>query len=106
VSEKQVDVEEAAAGRPTPEQEAAAGKDLTPEASTRHAELAEELRGHQYRYYVLDSPTISDAEFDKLLRELEALEAEFPALRTPTPRRRMSAAPSPRSSPRSSTPSA
>ena len=68
---------------PTPEQEAAAGKDPTPEASTRHAELSDELRGHQYRYYVLDSPTISDADFDRLLRELEALEAEFPSLRTP-----------------------
>ena len=75
--------EEIAAGRPTPEQVAAAGKDPTPEASARHAELSDELRGHQYRYYVLDSPTISDAEFDRLLRELEALEAEFPALRTP-----------------------
>nr|WP_203801186.1 NAD-dependent DNA ligase LigA [Actinoplanes tereljensis] len=68
---------------PTPEQVAAAGKDPTPEASGRHAELAEELRGHQYRYYVLDSPTISDADFDRLLRELSALEEEFPALRTP-----------------------
>ncbi|MGX6606942.1 NAD-dependent DNA ligase LigA [Micromonosporaceae bacterium Da 78-11] len=68
---------------PTAAQEAAAGKDPTPEASTRHAELSDELRGHQYRYYVLDSPTIPDAEFDTLLRELEALETEFPALRTP-----------------------
>ena len=75
--------EELAAGRPTPEQEAAAGKDPTSEVSARHAELADELRGHQYRYYVLDAPTISDAEFDKLLRDLEALEAEYPALRTP-----------------------
>jgi len=75
--------EEFAAGRPTAEQVAAAGKDPTPEASTRHAELSDELRGHQYRYYVLDAPTISDAEFDRQLRELEALEAEFPALRTP-----------------------
>ncbi|WP_063763683.1 NAD-dependent DNA ligase LigA [Actinoplanes subtropicus] len=51
--------------------------------SARHAELSEELRGHQYRYYVLDAPTISDAEFDKLLRQLEAMEQEYPALRTP-----------------------
>ena len=75
--------EEIAEGRPTAEQVAAAGKDPTPEASARHAELSDELRGHQYRYYVLDAPTISDAEFDKMLRALEALEAEFPALRTP-----------------------
>ncbi len=53
------------------------------EASTRHAELADEIRDHQYRYYVLDAPIISDGQFDVLLRELEALETEFPALRTP-----------------------
>jgi DNA ligase (NAD+) len=70
-------------GGPTPEQVAAAGQDPTPEAAARHAELADEVRGHQYRYYVLDSPTVTDAEFDKLLRELEALEEQFPALRTP-----------------------
>ncbi|MCM4076759.1 NAD-dependent DNA ligase LigA [Paractinoplanes hotanensis] len=74
---------ESVPAEPTPEQVAAAGQDPTPEASTRHAELSDELRGHQYRYYVLDSPTISDAEFDKLLRELESLESQFPALRTP-----------------------
>jgi DNA ligase (NAD+) len=67
----------------TAEQEAAAGSDPTPEASARHAELADELTQHQYRYYVLDAPTISDAEFDRMLRELEALEEQFPALRTP-----------------------
>ncbi|MCY1140421.1 NAD-dependent DNA ligase LigA [Actinoplanes sp. Pm04-4] len=80
---QQPERDEVVDAQPTAEQEAAAGKDPTPEASQRHAELADELRGHQYRYYVLDSPTISDADFDKLLRELEALEAEFPSLRTP-----------------------
>jgi DNA ligase (NAD+) len=80
----EVDVaEELAEGRPSPERSAAAGKDPTPEASARHASLSDEVLGHQYRYYVLDSPTISDHDFDVLLRELEALEAEFPALRTP-----------------------
>ena len=53
--------EEIAEGRPTPAQEAAAGEEPTPEISTRYAELADELRGHQYRNYVLDAPTISDA---------------------------------------------
>ena len=53
------------------------------EVSTAHAELAEELVGHQYRYYVLDSPTIADAEFDRKLKELEAIEAKYPSLRTP-----------------------
>jgi DNA ligase (NAD+) len=61
----------------------AAGPPPTAEASRRHAELSTELTDHQYRYYVLDSPTIPDAEFDTLLRELEAIEREFPALRTP-----------------------
>jgi DNA ligase (NAD+) len=69
--------------QPTAEQEAAAGAEPTAAASTRHAELSDEVRGHQYRYYVLDAPTISDAEFDRLLRELEALEEQYPALRTP-----------------------
>ena len=47
------------------------------------SELAEEVRGHQFRYYVRDAPTITDAEFDKLLRRLEALEDKHPELRTP-----------------------
>ncbi|MEU4221289.1 NAD-dependent DNA ligase LigA [Actinoplanes sp. NPDC026623] len=72
-----------AQGGPTAEQVAAAGTEPTSEASARHAALADELRGHQYRYYVLDSPTIADAEFDTLLRELEELEERHPALRTP-----------------------
>ncbi|OBK55219.1 NAD-dependent DNA ligase LigA, partial [Mycobacterium kubicae] len=42
-----------------------------------------EVRGHQFRYYVRDAPIITDAEFDQLLRRLEALEAEHPELRTP-----------------------
>jgi DNA ligase (NAD+) len=44
----------------------------------RIRELVEELREHQFRYYVLDRPTITDAEFDGKLMELAALEAEFP----------------------------
>jgi DNA ligase (NAD+) len=76
-------VAEQLAEGPTPEQVAAAGADPTPEASRRHAELADEVRNHQYRYYVLDAPIVTDAEFDTLLRELEALETQYPALRTP-----------------------
>ncbi|HEY9264866.1 MAG TPA: NAD-dependent DNA ligase LigA [Mycobacterium sp.] len=49
----------------------------------RWQELADEVRGHQFRYYVRDAPVISDAEFDTMLRELEALEDEHPELRTP-----------------------
>lgn len=47
----------------------------------RIAELTDEIRDHIFRYYVLDNPTISDAHFDKLMRELEAIEKEHPELR-------------------------
>ena len=49
----------------------------------QHAALAEEIEEHRYRYYVLDAPTISDAEFDVALRRLEAIEEQYPELRTP-----------------------
>jgi DNA ligase (NAD+) len=70
-------------GTPTAEQEAAAGAEPTAEARERHRTLAEQIDDHQYRYYVLDSPTASDAEYDHLMRDLERLEEQFPALRTP-----------------------
>jgi DNA ligase (NAD+) len=47
------------------------------------AALAEEIRDHQYRYYVLDKPLISDAEFDALWKKLEVLENKNPELRDP-----------------------
>lgn len=53
------------------------------EAREKHAELAEQVEEHRFRYYVKDQPVISDAEFDKLLRALEALEEQYPELRTP-----------------------
>ncbi len=49
----------------------------------RWQELADEVREHQFRYYVRDAPVISDADFDTLLRELQALEDDHPELRTP-----------------------
>ncbi|MEY9862461.1 DNA ligase (NAD+) [Catenulispora sp. GAS73] len=49
----------------------------------QHAALAEEIEDARYRYYVLDAPTISDAEFDVKLRQLEAIEDANPELRTP-----------------------
>jgi DNA ligase (NAD+) len=49
----------------------------------RWTTLADEIRAHRFAYYVRDAPTISDGAFDALLRELEALEAEHPGLRTP-----------------------
>ncbi|MFB9351066.1 NAD-dependent DNA ligase LigA [Streptomyces heliomycini] len=53
------------------------------EAREKHARLAERIEEHRFRYYVNDAPVISDADFDRLLRELEALEEEHPELRTP-----------------------
>ena len=47
----------------------------------RITELSALIRDHQFRYYVLDDPTISDAEFDQLLKELEKLEAKHPELK-------------------------
>ncbi|MFF4274863.1 NAD-dependent DNA ligase LigA [Streptomyces sp. NPDC001536] len=53
------------------------------EAREQHAKLAEQIEEHRFRYYVKDAPVVSDAEFDKLLRSLEALEEEYSELRTP-----------------------
>ncbi|MCZ7416379.1 MULTISPECIES: NAD-dependent DNA ligase LigA [unclassified Streptomyces] len=53
------------------------------EAREEHKRLAEEVEEHRFRYYVKDAPVISDAAFDRLLRELEALEERYSALRTP-----------------------
>jgi DNA ligase (NAD+) len=55
----------------------------SPEVLRQWQELAEEVREHQFRYYVRDAPIITDAEFDKLLRRLQGLEEEHPELRTP-----------------------
>ncbi|MFF1283455.1 NAD-dependent DNA ligase LigA [Streptomyces sp. NPDC058299] len=53
------------------------------EARERHVRLAEQIEEHRFRYYVKDAPVISDAEFDTLLKTLEALEEEYPELRSP-----------------------
>ncbi|MFD8910766.1 NAD-dependent DNA ligase LigA [Streptomyces sp. NPDC059575] len=53
------------------------------EARERHGRLAEQVEEHRFRYYVKDAPVVSDAEFDRLLKSLEALEEEYPELRTP-----------------------
>lgn len=69
-------------------------EDVPAEVRTRHAELATEIEEHRARYYEQDAPTVSDAEFDRLMRELEALEAEHPALVTPdSPTQRVGGAP-------------
>jgi DNA ligase (NAD+) len=61
------------------------------DAKARVATLAEQIREHDHRYYVLDKPTISDANYDKLMRELQGLEEEFPDLKAPdSPTQRVS----------------
>src|SRR3954468_12974361 len=54
------------------------------EAREEHARLAQEIDDLAYRYYVLDSPTASDADYDQAMRRLQQLEDEFPELRTPS----------------------
>ncbi|MFO7178518.1 MAG: NAD-dependent DNA ligase LigA [Pseudomonadota bacterium] len=63
-------------------------------ARKRHEELVAEIRAHDYRYYVLDDPAISDREYDALYRELVELEKEYPELATPdSPTRRVGMSP-------------
>ena len=52
------------------------------QAIERIGALRAEIEGHDYRYYVLDAPTIPDVEYDRLMRELQRLEADFPDLVT------------------------
>jgi len=52
-------------------------------AREQHVRLAEQIEEHRFRYYVNDAPVVSDAEFDRLLRELTDLEERYPELRTP-----------------------
>ncbi len=61
----------------------------------RAQDLREQIRFHDHRYYVLDQPLVSDAEYDRLLRELEQLEREHPELAAPdSPTQRVGGAPS------------
>ena len=53
-----------------------------PDPADRAAELREQLRQHAHRYYVLDAPQITDAEYDRLYQELESIEAAHPGLRS------------------------
>ena len=60
----------------------------------RAAELRDNIDYHNYRYYSLDDPLVPDAEYDRLLRELQSLENRYPELITPqSPTRRVGAAP-------------
>jgi len=64
------------------------------EAQKEIARLKGEINYHNYRYYLLDSPVVTDAEYDRLMRRLEELEAKFPSLvTTDSPTQRVGAAP-------------
>ena len=65
------------------------------EAERQIEQLCQEIHSHNYRYYVLDEPAITDAEYDQLLRRLRELEAAYPELIRPdSPTQRVGAAPS------------
>ncbi|WP_175413165.1 NAD-dependent DNA ligase LigA [Thermoactinomyces vulgaris] len=81
--------------RKNDEQEDEVGLKLE-EAKKRVLELHDEINEHNHRYYVLDDPAISDAEYDRLMRELMALEEKFPELKTPdSPTQRVGGEPLP-----------
>jgi len=70
-------------------------------AGKRAEELRQEINEHNYRYYVLDSPIVSDAEYDALMLELVGIEEEYPELVTPdSPTQRVRCGRPPRSFPR------
>jgi len=63
-------------------------------AKKKMEKIREEIRKHEYKYYVLDAPSISDAKFDGLMNQLKALEAKYPELVTPdSPTQRVGGAP-------------
>jgi len=67
---------------------------VTDKASKKIAELSETLNEHLHRYHVLDAPTVSDAQYDALFKELQQLEAEHPELTKPdSPTHRIGAPP-------------
>lgn len=70
---------------------------VDPGAAREIERLRGQIEEHNYRYYVLDQPTIADEEYDRLFRRLEALEAQHPALRSATsPTQRVGAKPAAR----------
>ncbi len=70
-------------------------KSMVSEATRKRVEkLREEIEYHNYRYYVLDQPEISDGQYDRLMKELEKLEEQYPELRSPnSPTQRVGAHP-------------
>ena len=66
----------------------------SPEVRARITALRQEIERHDHAYYVLDAPTVPDAEYDRLFRELQTLETEHPELATPdSPTRRVGGTP-------------
>jgi len=64
----------------------------SPDVISRAGELRDIITEHNYQYYVLDDPRVPDAEYDRLFRELQDLEAQYPDIVTPdTPTRRVGA---------------
>src|SRR5712691_10837303 len=61
----------------------------------RYQELVEAINVHNHRYYVLDAPEVTDAEYDQLMEELRTIEADYPELQSPdSPTQRVGAGPS------------
>ncbi len=56
---------------------------VTETLKKRVEKLREEIEYHNYRYYVLDQPEISDAQYDRLMRKFQDLEKDYPELRSP-----------------------
>jgi DNA ligase (NAD+) len=80
--------------RPIPPHPTMAEERSLEELAAEAERLREQIRHHNYRYYVLDAPEVSDAEYDALMRRLEALEREHPEIATPdSPTQRVGAAP-------------
>jgi DNA ligase (NAD+) len=77
------DARSAQAQRPRPPRPTRRSPAGARSAASRVEHLREQIRHHDYRYYVLDRPTIGDAAYDALMRELKTLEAQYPELVTP-----------------------
>ncbi|GER81449.1 DNA ligase [Thermogemmatispora aurantia] len=79
-----------------PSQEASSRASESEELAARVAELRRRIEEANYQYYVLDNPTLTDAEYDQLMQELRRIEEEHPELQTPdSPTQRVGAAPLP-----------
>src|SRR6201989_3720916 len=87
--QKQTSVSEIAT---TPTKPVAADESLNAEEAARRVlDLRHQIEYHNYRYYILDDPQVTDAEYDALYRELRRLEEKFPELITPdSPTQRVS----------------